>query len=68
MRLACKLVKLGSHPTNNEKFERPIYHFYNKLYQERSVFFPTTRFISKKIISNKLDNGRQAMTQRASNF
>ena len=39
MRLACKLVKLGSHPTNNEKFERPAYNFYDKSYQERSVFF-----------------------------
>ena len=39
MRLACKLVKLGSHPTNNEKFERPIYYFDNKLYHGRSVSF-----------------------------
>ena len=47
MRLACKLVKLGSHPTNNEKFERPIYHFDNKLYQGRSVSFKSKQLLGR---------------------
>ena len=73
MRLACKLVKLGSHPTNMKNSNVPLITFTISCIGDVAYLFLTkcslrNITISKKIISTKLDNGHQAMNQRASNF